>query len=351
MFSNQYRVKTEELKPGMIVAQTVVSETGQVLLEQGTLLTEGFIQNLIKWQVPYAVVVMPYKIRSVQRRFFSFYEDTLSMITQTFERVRTFNEVPVAECRELVDSYIELLVNVVGVVDRLYRVKAHNEYTFQHSLNVAILSGVLGKWLGFKGQELKDIILAGLLHDVGKLLISQDILDKPGRLTDEEMRIIKTHPAHGYDLLSRCPELREEVRLAALQHHEREDGSGYPVALAGKEIHIYAKIVALADIYDAMSSQRVYRQRLRPFTVVDNILQDMQGKLDPRICITFLSNLRRFLLGSSVLLSDGNRAKIVWLNDLLRIRPVVRLDCGSVVDLAEEKQLEVVALLDDSPEV
>ncbi|MDF2875258.1 MAG: hypothetical protein K0R22_1941 [Sporomusa sp.] len=347
MFPNQHLLRVEELKPGMVVAQPVISDTGQVLLERGIFLTEELIESLSNWRVINVSIVLPYKSLSSQCGFFSIYKDTLESVEKTFKKVRAFKEVPIAECKELVENYIELIINIVGVIDDLHNVKSHNEYTFKHSLNVAIIAGIIGKWIGFTGQKLKDIILAGLLHDIGKVLIPEDILDKPGKLTPEEMAIIRTHPTHGYHLLDDCLEIAEEVKLGILQHHEREDGTGYPLGSSQGNIHIYAKIVAIADIYDAMSTERVYRKKIPPFTVVENILDQMYDKLDPHICLVFLAHIRGFLLGSSVLLNDGSKAKVVLLNGLLRVRPVVQLESGDLIDLDRERKFEVVTVLDE----
>lgn len=348
MFSNQHLIRVEELKPGMVVAQAVISDTGQLLLEQGTFLTKEFIENLSNWRIMQVSIVLPYKNRPSHKRFFCIYHETLETVAKTFEKARAFKEVPIAECKELVDKYIELIVNIVGVIDDLYNVKTHNEYTFKHSLNVAILSGVLGKWLGFTEQKLKDIILAGLLHDIGKAMIPETILDKPGKLSTEEMDIIRTHPAHGYHLLADCFEISEEVKLGVLQHHEREDGCGYPLGISGSDIHIYAKIVAIADMYDAMNTERVYRPKMPPFSIVEILIEQMYDKLNPQVCLTFLAHLRRFLVGSSVLLSDGRKAKVVLMNDILRVRPVVQLECGTLIDLERNRNLEIVTLLDEA---
>lgn len=347
MFPNQHLLRVEELKPGMIIAQPVLADTGQVLLEQGVFLTEDFIDNLGNWKISYVSIVLPDNSLSSNYRFFSMYGDTLKSVEETFKKVRAFKEVPMAECEELVENYIELIVNIVGVIDDLHNVKAHNEYTFRHSLNVAIIAGIIGKWMGFTGKNLKDIILAGLLHDIGKVLIPEGILDKPGKLTPEEMAVVRAHPTHGYHLLDDCLEIREEVKLGILQHHEREDGSGYPLGLSREKIHIYAKIVAIADIYDAMSTERVYRKKVPPFTVVEVILDQMYDKLNPQICLIFLAHIRGFLIGSSVLLNDGSKAKVVLLNGLLKLRPVVQLESGDLIDLDREKNLEVVTMLDE----
>ena len=347
MFSNSDLISTEELEPGMIIAEPVVSDTGKILLESGLHLTKQYINNLIKWQTSYVNIELPCKFDPLQREFSNIYGKTLDLVGETFEKIRVFKEVPIKECEELVENYIALMANVTGVVTILHSIKVHNEYTFGHSLNVAIVAGALGKWLGFKEKDLKDIILAGLLHDIGKVCISQKILDKPGKLTNDEMEMIKTHPTHGYCLLRDCDEISREVKLGIMQHHERRDGSGYPQNLKGEEIHIYASIVAIADVYDAMSNKRVYRCQLPPFVVLETIIEQMYEKLNPEICLTFLENVRCFMIGSLVVLSDGSQGKIVLLNDLLRMRPVVQLANGDLVDLEKNRELEIVNVLDD----
>lgn len=348
MFLNSNLIRIEKLRPGMILAESVISNSGKILLESGLHITEKYIKKLIKWQTSYVNVILPCKICPSQHEFAYTYEKTLGLVAATFEKIRTFGEVPIKECEELVDKYIDLMTNVTGVISILHRVKFHNEYTFEHSLNVAIIAGVLGKWLGFKGENLKDIILAGLLHDIGKMLIPINILDKPGKLTDEEMKIIKTHSTHGYELVCDCDEISLEVKLGIMQHHERQDGSGYPKGLKGEDIHIYANIVALADVYDAMSSKRVYRGPLPPFVVVETILEQMYDKLNPEVCVVFLANIRRSMMGSWVLLSDGRQGKIVLLNEVLQIRPVVQLENGDLIDLERNRQMEIIAVLDET---
>jgi len=348
MFSNSNLIGTKNLEPGMLLTESVISDTGKILLKPGVRLTKKNIKKLSKWRTISVNVKLPSKIPPLQHKFLTTYKETLNLVAATFEKISAFGEVPIKQCEELVENYIDLMTNVTGIISILHRVKSHNEYTFEHSLNVAIISGVIGRWLGLTGKNLKDLILTGLLHDIGKFLIPPKILNKPSKLTDEEMKIIKTHSAHGYRLLRNCDELSPKVKLGILQHHERQDGSGYPQGLKGENIHIYANIVAIADIYDAMSSKRVYRRQLPPFVVFETLLEQMFEKLNPKVCLTFLANIRRFMMGSLVLLSDGSQAKIVLLNDLLRIRPVVQLENGDLIDLESNRQLEVIAVFDDA---
>lgn len=345
MFSNL--ISAKELEPGMMLSETVISDSGKVLLESGLYLTEKNIHKLLKWDTPYVNVELPCYSCVVQHKILKNYEETLKLVAIAFEKIRTFREVPIKECEELVENYIELMANVTGVIAVLHRIKSHNSYTFGHCLNVAIIAGAIGKWLGFSGTDLKDIILAGLLHDIGKIFISTKILDKPSKLSEEEMKIMKTHSTCGFQLLNDCNEISQGVKLGILQHHERQDGSGYPKQLTGKNIHTYANIIAIADVYDAMSTKRVYRKQLPPFVVIETIIEQMYKKLDPTICLIFLENIRRFMIGSLVLLNDGRQAKIVLLNELLRTRPIIQLDNGDLIDLEQNKQLEIVSMLEN----
>ena len=295
MFPNQYLLEAEKLRPSMLVAQTITSNTGKILLKQGSILTEQCIKNIIKWQISSVSIALPDKMAYSQQKKSSFYEDTLHLIMLSFAKHKVFKEVPIIEYKELVGSHTDLLLNIVSVAEILYNVRIHNEYTFNHSINVANISGVIGKWLGFKEQNLKDIILTGLLHDIGKVMIPTNILDKPGKLIEEEISIIQTHPMHGYHLLAEYISISEEVKLGILQHHEREDGSGYPFGVQGKDIHPYAGIVAIAEMYDAMSSARVYRPTLSLLSVIEIIIEQMKDKLNPEICSIFLVNIHRSL--------------------------------------------------------
>ncbi|KYZ75644.1 hypothetical protein AXX12_10540 [Anaerosporomusa subterranea] len=340
-------IQIDKLIAGMVVSQPVLSGDGQVLLEQGTMLTGDMIRYLRSWRVPLVDVVVPKKNWLEKPVLSEVYTETLEIISQTFEKVRLFHEVPVDECKELVGKYIEIMIDIPGVVNSLHRVKGHSEYTYRHSLNVSIIAGLLGKWLGYKGQELQDIMLAGLLHDVGKAFISKSILDKPAKLTDEEIDIMRRHSLQGYQLIDRSDGVSIAVKLAILQHHERDDGSGYPLGLHCTNISEYGKIIAIADLYDAMTSDRAYRRKLPPFTAVETILGEMYGKLDPQLCLTFTSRLSQHLVGALVELNDGNIARVVMLNDVLASRPVVQMRNGMSIDLERRRDLSIVALLED----
>ncbi|MDR3561127.1 MAG: HD-GYP domain-containing protein [Negativicutes bacterium] len=348
-------VELKDLTPGMVVARKVMSETGLVLLESGGRLTPSQIANLENWGVFRLYIAEKGEHRAVEAggsslrktEFLTEYVETIGIIIKTFQQIRCFEELPVMQMRELVEQKIVLLSETIGAFDYLFEIRLHSEYTFQHSLNVAIIAGILGKWHNYKGAELKNLILAGLLHDVGKAVIPLEVLDKPDKLSDGEFNVIKGHALAGYQLVEETAMLDSSVKLAILQHHERIDGSGYPSGLENEEIHDYAKLIAVADIYDAITTDRPYRPRLTPLDAMEAIAAQMYDKLETPICLTFLDKMRDHFSGNSVLLSNGQHAKIVVLNTGERFwtKPIVSVTGGELIDLEKEEKLSIVELI------
>lgn len=298
------RFKTNFLIPGMQIAQSILTPSGQVFMEQGTFLTIKYIKNLAQCGISSVNVVLPSKIDYSKLHFSLPHRKTVELVATTFETVHFFQEVPIAECKELVGIYLELMIDITEVANYLSQLRAYNEYTFRHSLNVAIISGLIGKWLGYNGKTLKNLILTGLLHDIGKILVPLAIINMPGKITAKEMEVVKEHSYHGYELVKELENISDEVKIGILQHHERLDGSGYPLGLFGDKISPFARIIAIADMYDAMTNERVYRTQMSPFFAMETIAGDMHHKLDPDICIIFLTKIRSYLT-STVLLNNG----------------------------------------------
>jgi putative nucleotidyltransferase with HDIG domain len=341
-FNQQVLLPLNQLKPGMMVAQTIISFTGKVLLQKGRILTAQIIRDLLEWDIDAVEIVLFSNHHDRKPDLKMIYAETLHATKLAFEKLRMFKEVPILEFRELVEERIRLMVDIVEIVDFLHDIKVHNEYTFKHSLNVAIIAGIIGKWLGYKGEQLKELILAGLLHDIGKVFVPQEILNKPGRLTAAEMRIIEAHSLQGYNLLIRTAAISDDVKAGVAQHHERLDGSGYPLNLSGTEITTYAKIIAIADIYDALTNERVYRRKLTPFSALEIILEELYDKLDPTIALIFIINIRSYLSGCSVLLNTGQKAKVVLLNNEFPTKPVVQLGNNTMIDLRQNENIEII---------
>jgi putative nucleotidyltransferase with HDIG domain len=243
------------------------------------------------------------QINGSKQQFLVHHRRTCELISTAFETERIFSEVPIAEFKELGGYYIELLLDVIRLVEDLSRLWGHNEYSFTHSLNVAIICGTIGKWLGYTGEVLKDLILAGLLHDIGKTFIPLTIINKPRKLSAKEMDVVKEHSSKGYNLLKELDWISSEVKAGVFQHHERLDGSGYPLGLFNEKISFFARIIAIADMYDAMTNERVYRARMSHYSAVQAIIGDIDKKLDRNICMIFLTKTHNFFADNSTLLN------------------------------------------------
>ncbi|OPY12028.1 MAG: Cyclic di-GMP phosphodiesterase response regulator RpfG [Syntrophus sp. PtaB.Bin001] len=174
---------------------------------------------------------------------------------------------------------VDLITSEGEMTKHLLDITSHDFYTYTHSANVGILSVSLSKALfGTSGNHnMRELGAAFFLHDLGKVRIDSSYINKPGKLTDEEMREMKRHPAHGFNILHKARELSTECKLIVLEHHERDDGRGYPRGLRGDEIHLYARICAIADVYDALTSMRSYKQPMAPFSALKLMKEEMIG--------------------------------------------------------------------------
>ena len=228
--------------------------------------------------------------------------------------------------------------------DMLHNMRSRDDSVYAHSLNVALISRRIGRWLKMEAAELDTLTLAGILHDIGKLKISDEILNKPDKYTDEEFELIKQHPKFGYDLLKSLP-LDAHVKKAALSHHERCDGTGYPMGLTQDDADDYAMIVAIADVYDAMTAARSYRSPLCPFQVIANFEHDGLSKYKPKYILTFLSHIASTYQRNRVILNDGRVANIVMLNNNRLSKPIVQFADNTCLDLSKEPSLHIQSLL------
>jgi putative nucleotidyltransferase with HDIG domain len=214
-----------------------------------------------------------------------------------------------------------------------------DDHTYSHSINVSLICSAICQWLNLEQEAAKEIIVAGLLHDIGKSRINPDILNKPDKLTPPEWEEMKKHTIYGYRLLEEA-QASYNVRIGALFHHERMDGKGYPTGLPGPEIPLTAKIIAVADVYDAMTSKRSYRSRNCPFQVIDKLQSDFYNVLDTQILLTFLSRIAECYVGDMVQLSDGRTGQVVLINRLQPSRPMVRTRDG-IINLFEETGINI----------
>lgn len=204
----------------------------------------------------------------------------------------------------------------------------------RHSLNVAFLNGLMGEWLKLPEEDVKTLVMAGLLHDVGKTKIPEKILNAPRKLTKEEFRIIQMHPVYSFEMLEQGG-FDERVCLAARHHHEKINGKGYPDKLQGEEISLFARITSVSDIYDAMVSKRSYKEERLPFDVFDMFYKWEYDGLDMDLVMIFLNNMRKSFLNKKVVMSDGEIGKIKYIPPNDSDHPIV--ECGKLIKQTDKE--------------
>lgn len=261
-----------------------------------------------------------------------------------FEEIRANGKIPIHEIEAYILPTIVQAAEIPHIFHLFKKMQMMNEYTYRHNISVGVIATYIGKWLGLSKKELSKLTLAATLHDIGKTLIPESILNKPGKLTKLEYEEMKRHTTYGYKLIKQIHGLPKSIALVALQHHEREDGLGYPMGLKGDNTHYFSKIVAIADIFDAMSSKRVYHEATPFFEVISQMKDSVFGKLNPTILLLFLNKLMETLVSKEVELSNFQTGTIIMVDPYDPLRALVKTDEG-IIDLRKEKELKIVQVL------
>lgn len=346
-------IPVEELQPGMILARSLINDEMMVILSEGTLLTKAHITRLAFLDIPIVYIKDEYELSEAFQNvsalfdtgsaFVSEYKDVIHTARSIFDEAKSSGKAPIAKSKAVIKDTIAPMSKESGVMDYLLEVNHLAADVYNHSVRVSILSGVLAKWMHLSAKETQDIILAGFLHDIGKTKFPERLLDKNVEtLTGDERDAYEQHTVDGQQILSASPELSDGVKLAALQHHEAMDGSGFPFGISGNDIHLYARIVSLADFYDNITTEREGFRKETPFAAIDKITADMYTKLDPTVCVPFLTHLKEAFLGSRVMLSNGLTGTIVrYTNDYVA-RPMIRVTDEDILDLNIVPDVKIV---------
>ena len=274
------------------------------------------------------------------------YQKEVHSIRTIFDTIIKYPNAPInihlilEDCSRLAS----LNTTTLDLFDRLHNMRLDDDSVYSHCLNVALIARQMGKWLRLTHEELNVLTLCGLFHDIGKIQIPEEILNKPGKYTEEEFALIRQHPLAGYNLLKNLP-ADERIKKAALLHHERSDGSGYPQKLKAGQIEDFAEIIAIADVYDAMTAARSYRSPLCPFQAIDMFEKDGLQLYSPKYILTFLNRIANTYQNNRVLLNNGQSANIVMINDKRLTRPMIQLDNGSVVDMLDLPEWEIIKII------
>lgn len=271
------------------------------------------------------------------------HEERIERSKRAFADVQIGKALDISAIQELVDEAFPDLMGNNNVLSRIRQLKDDDDYTYRHSFNVSLLAVAIGKWLGYSDDDLKELSLAGLLFDIGKLKIPPYILQRPGTVTAKEAAIIQQHTVLGYNMLKEL-DLPDSILYATLQHHENIAGGGYPLNLTEKQIHEFAQIIHICDAYDAMTTQKIYGQKKSPFEAADIIRLESGTTFSPRIAFIFLSNLVEFYMGCNVRLSDGQIGTIVHINPHKPTKPTVMVN-NKFIDLSVDTSISIIDIV------
>lgn len=348
-------VRTRQLQPGMKIDQAVVDKSGRNLVQRGSILDNYVIDSLLKMGVMMVYIqsgeetagdieksISPQARKQIERLHTddrSKVELSDSVKTRVAEGIQfIYSNTESKELADTTNNIASNLMNAINSTDAIdvdiSALKTSDEYTFKHSVDVATMSMVLAKQQGLSQKQIYEIGVAGLLHDIGKTKIPLDILNKPARLTDEEFAVMKQHPVFGYRMIKGRDEFSNEICMAVLQHHEKMNSKGYPVGFPSDKITQYARILTIADIYDALVTERPYKSAFSQREAVEMIMS-MTGELDLTAMKSFLESMILYPVDSIVELSNGEKAKVVKNNPHYILRPtVVGIKSGRVYDLS-----------------
>ncbi|MDA3845882.1 MAG: HD-GYP domain-containing protein [Vallitaleaceae bacterium] len=359
----ELNVKLDKIQKGMIVSRDVYTDDDLFLIPADTVINENHILKLELYQVVsiyiFEEVIDPSAPKTKKKanveanlpitktaKFIEFehtYEEQTEQIGDTYFQIITTGLVNAEAITKIADDVMLDVKNSGDLFSFMCRLQTKDDVTYTHVLNVSILATIFGKWLHLSDQDIKNLTIAGMLHDIGKTKISDDILKKTSPLTPTEYEEMKLHTVYGYKLIA-ATNLDYGIKQAVLMHHEKMNGFGYPLGISWDQVHKYTKIIGIVDIYDAMTSDRPHRKRMHPFHAIKTLEEECYGILDTEYLMVFLQHIANNYLGNSVRLIDGRIGKIVFIHPQTPSRPLVEVD-GQVIDLVQHDNLTIESFI------
>lgn len=361
------RVNISNLVPGMVTAEDVYTYGNQLIIPKHTILNDKAITRLefysiVSIRVEDAPADLPTPAVSASsapsdipysqwvqstpefKKFKQDYDESVNDFKESInDIVEKGSEINVDEVLQSTMDLFHNDGNTFSFFNMMQNMRQYDDLTYAHCINVSLISNVLANWLHMSQEEIEMATLCGLFHDIGKLSIPDQIIKKPDKLTDKEYAIVKKHTIEGYNILKK-QKIHDHIKNTALMHHERCDGTGYPLGIGADRIDKFAKIVSIADVYDAMTAARVYRGPLCPFSVIEIFEKEGLQKYETEYILCFLENVVLTYMNNRVRLSNGLEGDIVYINRQILSKPMIK--CGDqFIDLSVEKEISIVEII------
>lgn len=346
------KLKTKFLQKNMVLANDIYTEKDGILLSSGMKLKETYIDKLLELGISEVYIRIPNTedividdvIKTENR------QKAQGIIKETMNRVCSKQDLKMQEIWVVVEQIINDLMNKDNILVNLSLIKCVDEYTFSHSINVCIYALIVGISKGYEKDKLMELGVGAILHDIGKMFVDPNILNKPSRLNEEEYEHIKSHAKLGYDLVMKNKDISEASAQIILTHHERFDGGGYPLKIAGSKIQEYSRIVAICDVFDALTSDRVYRNKELPHKAVEYLISMGHHQFDYNLVKEFISHIPCYPIGTLIKLSNEEVAVVYKIYEEYPNRPIVKcIEKGKstkILDLLHNPSVEIIGVLE-----
>ncbi|MDR5585888.1 MULTISPECIES: HD-GYP domain-containing protein [Clostridium] len=345
-----------ELKAGMKLASNIHLDNNKkskaFLLKKGMILTNANIQKLINFNVLGAYIDDGRKNLILDDNL---RKKSVTTIKNIFEMCKSKHKILEENVIKEIESISVKLVNnmcknkktSIGITD----LQSYDVNTYLHSLSVTVISIAIGSALNLSKKELCDLGVCGLLHDIGKVAIPIEIIGKPSKLTEEEFNIVKTHAELGGNYIVENKYMDNDIYLGVISHHEKFDGTGYPNKLKREDIPLFGRIITVADVYDALTGNRPYRNPIKPLEAIEYIMAGVGSSFDYNVVKAFLKKIEPYPIGSCVKLSDKRRATVIGDNINNPLRPIIKIlqkngDEAEIIDLQNDLNARNIIILD-----
>lgn len=347
-------IPLSELKVNDILDQDIENSAEVIIVSSGTRITNAILNRILDLQIDY-IYIKDHNSRSepepepvslsFEEKLNNEFSTTVDSFKNVFMSAKFGEKIVIDEFRASIKPLVSEIAKNNNILGNLRKIKRNDAYTYKHSINVGLISVMLGKWLNYTENDLTNLVIAGMLHDIGKCKIPSHIINKQGPLNDSEFEIIKSHSDLGYELLCETDNISDDVKLGVRQHHERFNGSGYPFGIKGCAIHEFGRVIAIADIFDAMTSDRSYKSKMSPFTVAEYIRDLSFTHLDPNLTSVFLKKIGTFYVGNIVRLNDGNNGEVILVNESNHTKPLIKVG-SQFIDLSKDFSVKIIDVLE-----